>query len=641
MDYSIGISDAGPAGQVDCDRGRPRIRLDYAVRLRSPQRALAFTPSVALERETETTPQFRDACPTIRRHMITRAEFHRFRGFERLAADLAPSAYVVGPNSAGKSTVLEAIALAERCRQRARRQRPQFDARHRGELRRAYALPPMDDDTDGEDPIRYDFGTAEATVVVRWETGASLHIVWPEQDRDAEEGFFYLQGPGDVTVRQPDVGSWFSTITVLPVVMPLDRVEELKDAAYIRRHSWTRLASRHFRNHALRMERDGEWGEFKTFAEPWLPEIQLLDVVFNASANRLGIFYAEPGSRIPKELAWAGDGFQIWVQLLWHLYRARDTDTVVLDEPEVYLHPDLQRRLVRLLDSMSAQVILATHSTDVVAEAPADAILWVDRRDGRARRAKSKAALSALTATLGSSYNLHLARATRTRVVLATDCQDLRVLRALARQVGALGVADESRVSLVQMQDIARWAGTEHIGQMLRDALTPTIPAVVLLQGGQRPSAGDDTLRQQLSAQNNTVMIWRRAELENYLLDADAIAHVCGGDADAIAVRVREAIARLESPTRLAFAANLVRIGQGGSPAALEAAEREFNDLWGNEDNRLRLVRGTEVLATLNEWTEREGYRLISADQVAKALQPHSIPAEVFTVLLAIDDLAS
>jgi hypothetical protein len=573
--------------------------------------------------------------------MITRAEFHRFRGFERLTADLAPHAYVVGPNSAGKSTVLEAIALAERCRQRARRQRSQFDARHRGELRRAYVLPSLDEDSEGEDPVRYDFGTAEASVVVRWETGASIHMVWPEEDDDAEEGFFYVQGPGDVMVRQPDVATWFSTIAVLPVVTPLERVEELKDAPYVRRHSWTRLASRHFRNHALRMQREGEWSVFKEFAEDWLPEIQLLDVVLNASANRLGVFYAEPGSRVPKELAWAGDGFQIWVQLLWHLYRARDADTVVLDEPEVYLHPDLQRRLVRLLDSMSAQVILATHSTDVVAEAPADAILWVDRREGRARRAKSKAALSALTATLGSSYNLYLARATRTRVVLATDCQDLRVLRALARQVGAVGVADESRVSLVQTQDIARWAGTERIGQMLRDALTPTIPAVVLLQGGQRPAAGDDTLRQQLAGQNNTVMIWRRAELENYLLDADAIAHVCGGDADAIAGHVREAIAMLEPRTRLAFAANSVRIAQGGSRAALEAAEREFTDLWSNEDSRLRLVRGTEVLAALNEWTEREGYKLISPYQVAKAMQPQSIPAEVFTVLLAIDDLAS
>lgn len=54
--------------------------------------------------------------------------------------------------------------------------------------------------------------------------------------------------------------------------------------------------------------------------------------------------------------------------------------------------------------------------------------------------------------------------------------------------------------------------------------------------------------------------------------------------------------------------------------------------------NRLKLVRGTEILASLSEWTEREGYKLIAPHQVAKLLPPHAIPTEVFNVLLAIDD---
>jgi hypothetical protein len=191
------------------------------------------------------------------------------------------------------------------------------------------------------------------------------------------------------------------------------------------------------------------------------------------------------------------------------------------------------------------------------------------------------------------------------------------------------------------MQDIARWAGSERIGHMLREVLTPRLPAVVLLQGGQRTEAGDNLLRKQLAAPDNTVMIWQRAELENYLLDADAIAHVCRGDADSIALRIRDAIAALESPTRLAFAANAVRTGLGDSRASLEEAEGLFDDLWTQDENRLRLVRGTEVLATLNEWTEREGYKFIAPHQVAKALEPHSVSIEVFTLLLAIDDLAS
>jgi len=51
----------------------------------------------------------------------------------------------------------------------------------------------------------------------------------------------------------------------------------------------------------------------------------------------LDVFYQEADSRIPKELVWAGDGIQVWLQLLYHVYRVQNCETIVLDEPEVYL----------------------------------------------------------------------------------------------------------------------------------------------------------------------------------------------------------------------------------------------------------------------------------------------------------------
>ena len=111
----------------------------------------------------------------------------------------------------------------------------------------------------------------------------------------------------------------------------------------------------------------------------------------------LDVYYSEQSSRNLKELAWAGDGIQIWLQLLYHIHRVQASDTIILDEPEVYLHPDLQRRLVQLLESTGRQVILATHSAELISEVDARSIALVDKTNRRARRVRAGTDLQLLS----------------------------------------------------------------------------------------------------------------------------------------------------------------------------------------------------------------------------------------------------
>ena len=102
--------------------------------------------------------------------------------------------------------------------------------------------------------------------------------------------------------------------------------------------------------------------------------------------NTLTMFCRE--NRILRELYWIGSGFQIWCQLLTHLIRAKESSLIVIDEPEVYLHADLQRQLVGLLRDYNADVILATHSTEIMGEAePADLVL-IDKKNRSGERTR-------------------------------------------------------------------------------------------------------------------------------------------------------------------------------------------------------------------------------------------------------------
>ena len=559
--------------------------------------------------------------------------------------DLAPNAFIIGPNSAGKSTVIESIALAERCLQIARRKAPTRRVKHAGEERKAYSMPLLGEE-DADDPVRFDFGRDEARASIFWQNGSSIHMVWPadSSDEDADtDAFFYLVDPRGLSPRSiPAVREQFEPVTVVPVVTPLDRVEEMKNLDYVRRHASSRLASRHFRNHAFQMQQDGSWSDFREWSAEWLPEIELLDVEFVSSANRLAVFYREPGSRVPKELAWTGDGVQIWLQLLWHLFRAsQQAKVILLDEPEVYLHPDLQRRLVRLLEAIAAQVVLASHSADVVTEAPPDSVVWIDRRTNSARKPTTDAALAALGSSIGSSFNLALARAGRVRLALATDTQDVRLLRALARHVGALRIANEQALTIIQLRDATTWAG-EGLRGNLRALLPTGVPTIVLLEPRFRTARANAALADAIETIGAPARIWARNELTNYVLDRDTLARVSGAAPEAVQDHLVAALEELGERTRAQVIAEAVRSSRrSDTTASMNSAAALFDQQWIVPGRRLALVRGQDVLTTLNTWFESEDYKVVAPYALGRAIRPGALDSEVYSLLLEIDDMAS
>src|SRR4051812_31747041 len=100
-----------------------------------------------------------------------------YRGFRRFRAQLAPQAFLVGPNSAGKSTIVETIELAERCLRQAPRTKDTWPVVDGDTTVRAMPLPRDVFRQSDEDPVRYDFGEAPARASVTWSSGAAVHLL--------------------------------------------------------------------------------------------------------------------------------------------------------------------------------------------------------------------------------------------------------------------------------------------------------------------------------------------------------------------------------------------------------------------------------------------------------------------------------
>jgi predicted ATP-dependent endonuclease of OLD family len=213
----------------------------------------------------------------------------------------------------------------------------------------------------------------------------------------------------------------------------------------------------------------------------------------------------------------------------------------VLDEPDVFLHPDMQRRLVHLLEAVDQQVLLATHAPEVLNEARRNSVVWVDRTRKTARRTPDEALLAKINDTLGSGFDLRLARAMRAHMALFVEGQDMRILRNVARTVGAQRLAGEDKVAIIQLKGFSNWYHVEPFSWLSRELLGEAVRMFLILDRDYRTRETVNALLTRLRETGVDAHVWERKELEIYLIIPSAIARLSGVSEETIIELLNEA----------------------------------------------------------------------------------------------------
>lgn len=376
--------------------------------------------------------------------------------------------------------------------------------------------------------------------------------------------------------------------------------------------------------------------------QEWLPEIRI-----RALRSRLGqqgefadLFYTETGSRVEKEAFWAGDGIQIMLQLLLHVFRLRDDDVVILDEPDVFLHPDLQRRMVRLLEDLPAQTITATHSPEVLAESDPESIIWVDKGRRQSIRAPDPRVLSELMAAIGTQFNIRLARALRTRVALFVEGDDMKLLRHLASAVGADAVEREENMAVIPLRGYSNWDRVEPFAWLVGDLLENSVNVFVVLDRDNRSPAQVKAVKRRLGNLNIATHIWKRKELESYLLEPGVIGRLVNESEAEVRERLEKATSSLRGDVIDRAVAN--RAAPRATREEKQQLKTEVTDeidaLWGDLGRRLPVCPPKEVLSTLNQQLVADGKSALTFVRLAREMAAEDVPQEVIHLFEKIED---
>lgn len=112
----------------------------------------------------------------------------------------------------------------------------------------------------------------------------------------------------------------------------------------------------------LELTRDGTKGDFNNLIKKILPDMHDWDL--SRINNQDYIIYKTKFGHT-HTLGLLGDGYSSVFRVAYTIFRSNNNEAIVLDEPELSLHPQAQRRLYELIREIAKtrQVIVATHSS--------------------------------------------------------------------------------------------------------------------------------------------------------------------------------------------------------------------------------------------------------------------------------------
>ncbi len=580
--------------------------------------------------------------------IITSVEFRNFKALRNYSVRLQHMNIFVGPNNCGKSTIINAFRTLGIGIKQALAKKATI-VRAFGTEKYGYSLAedtlPMSIEN-----VHTDYEDVETTVSFKLSNGNKLILYFP-----IDGGCCLLTETKGLAVNTPKQfkKEFPISLEIVPVLGPIEHNEQIVTEETVRKGLTTHRASRHFRNY-WRYYPDGfeEFAELirrtwpgMTIESPSKKDIMSSDLTMFCSENR-----------IIRELFWSGFGFQIWCQLLTHISRCKNASMLIVDEPEVYLHPDVQRQLLSILRYSGPDIIVASHSTEIMGEADASEILLVNKNKKSAERLKDIEGLQKALDEVGSIQNVTLTHLARTgRILFVEGDYDYKVLRRFARQLGLLELASGNDITALESGGFSYWDKIRSFAWGFKTALNSSIHISVVFDRDFWSDEELENIKNKLKQDIELAHIHLRKEIENYLLVPEILnkalkksirererqtgQQICEGES------IYDIIEKITEPLKIGIQAQYVAKrsqfflrNSGLDPATINIETMEiFERKWKNINTRMEIVPGKDVLRMLRSEIQTIYSVNLTDFRIIDEFSTSEIPDDLRDLLFSLD----
>ena len=555
---------------------------------------------------------------------------------------------LIGPNNCGKSTVISAFRVLETAIRRARARSPEYIPGKRN----PYFGYLLAEDTVpmSVENVHTDYTEEDSTVAFRLSNRSRLNLIFPS-------------GGGVILTTETESGNPVKSaaafrqefpiiVIAVPVLGPLEHNEELLERDTVAKSLSSHRASRHFRNYWHYFPEGFEdfaalvrktWSGME-ISPPDPPDYQ---------SKTITMFCEE--ERITRELFWAGFGFQVWCQLLTHITRSSQASILAVDEPEIYLHPDVQRQLVDILRRIGPDVVLATHSSEIISEAEPSEILIVDKRSRSAKRLTDIGEVQAALEMIGSIQNITLTHLARTRrVVFFEDEEDFSIIRKIAEVLGLHDLAKGFGITPVKSEGFGSWERVRSVGWGIEKTLGSPLRIAAVYDRDFHCKEEINKVLLKLREHLSFAHVHQRKEIENYLLEPRVLEKAisvllhervrsCGAGTtpgfDIVAL-LQEASQDEKSSLLAKYASEksvFLRSTGVAQATIIEETSEWLDSVWPYIEKRVEILPGKDVLNRLRTIVQDRYKVTLTNTRIIRSFSTETVPDDLVSLIHALE----
>ncbi len=472
--------------------------------------------------------------------MLKSLTLQNFRGFSDHRIEFGPETILIGQNNAGKTTIIEALRVLSVAQMRV----------HSANLIGCPVW--LDGFCQGAgfkpslETIDFDFENVQhayaaekpAIIKAKLRNNNEIHIYI---GTGSEQVFCQLRlGPNRIVHSRSDIRErTFGSTRVMPPIGSLLPREKHIAKGRLNRYLDGYLAYRHFRNQLW--ERPSDYRKFvKLLEDTWTTaKIHSFENDHGAERNQYSLLVRE--GKFTSEISWHGHGLQAWMQTAWFLARVPSDCTIVLDEPDVYLHADIQRKLIKVIESLKFnQSIVATHSSEIISDVPTQSVVLVQKRNRVSKPSENTTEIQKALRTMGSLHSIQLSKIAERGRVLIVEGQDRRFLLDVAFKLGPKVFDRFNQLAVMELGGKGNWTHALGAAEALNKTSAGAIQTSLILDSDYMLDEEKKKFNYKAETCGLDLHIWQKKEIENYFICDTAISRY-------ISERVDHAITELDT----------------------------------------------------------------------------------------------